>query len=126
MTKLAVLFGLLWPVGALACGTTGMPLVSVDKGAPRVEVFLDGMKLAQPFSVGIEVCDDVAVEGVSIDAIMPAHQHGMNYTPTIVDLGEGAFRVDDMLFHMPGEWEIQLELIYGFGVTRYTQTTTLK
>jgi hypothetical protein len=126
MTKLAVLLGLLWPIGALACGTAGLPLISPNNDAPRVVIFLQNMQLAQPFSVRIQVCDGVIVEDVSVFAIMPAHQHGMNYSPSVVDLGEGVFRVDGMLFHMPGEWEIQMELTYASSVTRYSQTTTLK
>lgn len=126
MTKLAFLFGLLWPAGALACETSGLSLISLDQNAPRVEMSLENMQLAQPFSVKIEVCDDIGIKAVSVDAIMPAHQHGLNYSPTVVNLGKGVFRVDGLLFHMPGVWEIQVALTHQTGVTRYTQTTTLQ
>ena len=126
MINWAILLGLLWASSALACDTTGKPLISLDKDAPRVEVFLEDMKLAQPFSVQIKVCDHVDVIKLDVDAIMPAHQHGLNYTPTIVDVGDGVYRVDGMLFHMPGIWEIRVNLTQETGVIRYTRTVTLR
>ena len=126
MINWAILLGLLWANSALACDTTGKPLISLDKDAPPVEVFLEDMKLAQPFSVQIKVCDHVDVIKLDVDAIMPAHQHGLNYTPTIIDVGDGVFRVDGMLFHMPGIWEIRVNLTQETGVIRYTRTVTLR
>ncbi len=126
MKRLAFVLGALWPMSALACDGTGLPLTSLDQNAPRVEMFLDDMQLAQPFSVKVVVCGDRIIQKLMVDAIMPAHQHGMNYTPTVINLGEGAFRVDGMLFHMPGVWEIQMDLYDQTGVTRYTQTTELQ
>lgn len=101
-------------------------MMSSDNDAPRVELIIEDIPLSQPFSMEIKFCDDADIQSVSVDAIMPAHQHGMNYTPVIVDLGDGSFRVDGMLFHMLGVWEIQVGLVQDKGVTRYTQTTTLK
>ena len=116
----------LWPGFALACDNAGLPMISLDKEAPRVELSLEGMQLSQPFSVEIKLCGDAHVKTLSVDAIMPAHQHGMKYTPTIVDLGDGMFRVDGMLFHMPGVWEIQVDVVQETSVTSYSKTTTLE
>lgn len=126
MKLLALLLGTLWTGSALACGTNGLLFTSLDQDAPHVEMFLDDMQLAQPFSAKVIVCGDTHIQKLIVDAIMPAHQHGMNYTPTVVDLGEGAFRVDGLLFHMPGVWEIQMELHDETGVTLHTQTTNLE
>lgn len=126
MINWAILLGLHWASSALACDTTGKPLISIGNDAPRVEVFLQDMKLAQPFSVKIKVCDDVDVIELDVDAIMPAHQHGLNYTPTVVDVGDGVFRVDGMVFHMPGIWEIRVDLTQETGVTHYRRTATLR
>lgn len=124
--KWVILLGSIWAGNALACGDTGLLMMSSDNGAPRVELVIEDIPLSQPFSMEIKFCDDADIQSVSVDAIMPAHQHGMNYTPVIVDLGEGSFRVDGMLFHMLGVWEIQVGLVRDKGVTRYTQTITLK
>lgn len=40
---------------------------------------------------------------------MPAHGHGSHVTPKITPLGGGAYRVDDVLFTMPGAWELLVD-----------------
>lgn len=45
-------------------------------------------------------------ELTNIDAIMPMHQHGMNYTPQIVKLSESHFVAEPFIFHMPGSWRL--------------------
>jgi hypothetical protein len=37
---------------------------------------------------------------------MPSHGHGMNTKPRLTRLGDGEWRAEGMLFHMPGEWEL--------------------
>ncbi len=41
---------------------------------------------------------------------MPAHGHGSNTTPVVSELGGGNYRVDDLVFEMPGNWEVRLEV----------------
>ena len=43
---------------------------------------------------------------VAVNADMPSHGHGMNTKPRLTALGDGRWRVEGMLFHMPGAWEI--------------------
>ncbi|WP_319546338.1 hypothetical protein [Ruegeria conchae] len=57
---------------------------------------------------------------------MPAHQHGMNYTPKVTALDGGTFRVDDMLFHMPGLWELQVDVDINDQSIFYTSKIALK
>jgi hypothetical protein len=45
-------------------------------------------------------------DSVQIDADMPSHGHGMNTKPRLTRLGDGKWRAEGMLFHMPGEWEL--------------------
>lgn len=45
-------------------------------------------------------------EQVAVNADMPSHGHGMNTKPRLTALGAGRWRVEGMLFHMPGAWEI--------------------
>ncbi len=47
---------------------------------------------------------------LSVDAAMPQHRHGMNHTPAIERVGPGHWRVQDMLFHMPGDWVIYFDI----------------
>jgi hypothetical protein len=45
-----------------------------------------------------------------IDAVMPEHKHGMNYRPTVTAAGEGRFRAEGLLLHMPGLWEFSFDV----------------
>lgn len=54
-----------------------------------------------------EVSDEIAV---TVDADMPAHRHGMNTHPETTALGDQRYRIDGMLFHMAGDWEITVEV----------------
>ena len=79
------------------------------------------LPLAQFFAVDFAVCarDGGAVESPRVDATMPAHGHGMNYRPNIVVLGDGRFRADGLLLHMPGQWQLTFDVGGGetFGDT---------
>jgi hypothetical protein len=74
------------------------------------------------FSIDVRVCTDAAMQqpaaGVQIgaDAAMPSHHHGMNLTPKVEKVGEGRFKVTGMLFHMPGPWELYID-VRGSGET---------
>jgi len=47
---------------------------------------------------------------LKLDAGMPEHNHGMNVKPKVNDLGQGIFEVRGLLFHMPGYWEIYVDI----------------
>lgn len=51
--------------------------------------------------------------GLTADAAMPAHGHGMNTQPEVTRVAPGRYLVEGMLFHMPGHWEIYLDLREG-------------
>ncbi|HSQ71473.1 MAG TPA: hypothetical protein VLM87_03550 [Rubrivivax sp.] len=51
-----------------------------------------------------------------VDATMPEHRHGMNYRPSVQPLGGGAWRVEGLLWHMGGRWELRLD-VESAGVT---------
>ena len=73
------------------------------------------IEVGEPFSLLVNACTrtDKPAELVAVDAQMPEHKHGMNYRPTIVPLGEGRFRVDGLIFHMPGRWELNVDVRDG-------------
>jgi len=61
------------------------------------------------FALDVEVCPRAGAAmpaKLDVDATMPAHRHGMNYAPTVTAAGLGRWRVEGMLFHMPGRWEL--------------------
>ena len=79
--------------------------------------------MARHFALDVQLCDRGGVSGAQLtkaDASMPAHKHGMNYRPTIKPLGNGRFRVDGMMFHMAGRWQLAFEVQAGKEITRLT------
>jgi hypothetical protein len=57
---------------------------------------------------------------VEVDARMPAHGHGMNRVPKVTRVTEGTVKAEGMLFHMPGHWELYVDITHG-GVTERAQ-----
>jgi hypothetical protein len=55
-------------------------------------------------------------------AHMPEHKHGMNYKPVVKPLGNGRFRAEGWLFHMPGRWEF----LFDVGGERITDSLRLE
>ncbi|WP_372572161.1 hypothetical protein [Ruegeria jejuensis] len=111
---------------AIACEATGQRMSTETQNAPAVHVAVDEIPLAQPFSILLTVCGETAVSEMRVDAVMPAHQHGMNYLPVVTAIGDDVFRIDDMLFHMPGKWELQVDVEYNGQTVSYTSDLALK
>jgi hypothetical protein len=86
------------------------------------------IEVGEPFSLLFNVCTKSNSPGelVAVDAQMPEHRHGMNDRPTIVSLGEGRYRVDGMMFHMAGRWEISIDVRAGEESERLSHEFILK
>jgi hypothetical protein len=111
---------------AVACESTGQRMGSEEQNAPALYVATDEIPLAQPFSILVTICSDAAVKDLRVDAVMPAHQHGLNYTPKVTALGDGVFQVEGILFHMPGLWELQVDVDFKGQSVTYTTEIALK
>ncbi|MFZ4808612.1 MAG: hypothetical protein ACOYLQ_15255 [Hyphomicrobiaceae bacterium] len=123
MNRLAGLAGALalWPVAAAAnCLPPDAGHAMKPAGTARFAAALrtdpSPVKVGTPFVVDLRVCalDGAPIERLAIDATMPAHRHGMNYTPRITAQGDGRHQASGFLFHMPGWWEITLS-VYADG-----------
>ena len=68
------------------------------------------LRSGRHFALDIVVCPGQAVL-TAVDADMPAHRHGMNYRPSLKALGNGRYRADGLLLHMPGRW--RLSFVFG-------------
>jgi hypothetical protein len=86
------------------------------------------IELGQPFALLFNVCtkSNNPAELVAVDAQMPEHKHGMNYRPTIVAMGSGRYRVEGMVFHMPGRWEITFDVRAGEESERLSHELIVK
>lgn len=111
VTGLAAAFLIAAHAQAHACAPQSAVELSSDEQAPfKAYADIQLKALSMPFNVDLYFCgnENTMVERIKIDAIMPAHQHGMNYTPQILELGDGKFQAASMFFHMPGIWQLQV------------------
>ena len=77
--------------------------------------------MARHFTLAVQLCEgSTASKGIlkKVDATMPEHRHGMNYQPRISTLGDGRFRVEGLMFHMSGRWQLEFEVQNGKDVLR--------
>jgi hypothetical protein len=81
-------------------------------------------RVGEPFELHVATCPAHAVLQ-SVDATMPEHRHGMNYRPSVHRLGEGRWRVEGLLWHMSGRWELALVVQAGDERQRLTQSVQL-
>ena len=86
------------------------------------------IEVGAPFALLFNVCtkNGGPAELVAVDATMPDHKHGMNYRPTIVAAGDGRYRAEGMVFHMPGRWELAIDVRAGEESERLTHEIILK
>jgi len=87
------------------------------------------LKVGQFFTAEVIACRAPAagaVREIVLDALMPAHGHGMNYRPTLAQAGPDRFRITGLMLHMPGRWRLTFDLMQGDTRTRLTQEVDLK
>lgn len=84
--------------------------------------------LNAPFSMDVYMCNTTGSTPTRLtaDATMPAHKHGMNYTPTIKKHSDRFVTVQNFLFHMPGVWQIEVTTFDGDTPHRFTTNVSLK
>ena len=89
------------------------------------------IKLGKPFSFKVGLCSEnnintVKPDRITANAIMPAHQHGMNYIPKIsYNKDSKQYDILGFLFHMPGLWEITISSYHDDKVTHFIKTITI-
>jgi hypothetical protein len=87
------------------------------------------LKVGQFFSAEVVACRAPGREPVgeiAIDATMPAHGHGMNYRPAARRTGAGHYRFTGLMLHMPGTWQIAIDLVQGSKRIRLTHEVKLR
>lgn len=76
----------------------------------------EDIAVGEYFTVNLLLCHESGAPfagTLRVDADMPAHGHGMNYRPAIVQVAAGRFRAEGLMFHMPGEWRLEVSLDDG-------------
>lgn len=108
------LFWLPFALEAAACqsGAEWQKMVPETAQSGEAAILLPdgGVPLNRPFEVEVSICtsDGHTIEQFSLNAIMPAHQHGMNYRPVVSSSSHGTYVVDGLVFHMSGLWRINV------------------
>ena len=102
-------------------------VMAVDSPNGKYEAFFSPavwpVPLNEVFTINVTVVDedgDPIETPFAVDADMPAHNHGMNTKPEIFWHEPGRARVDGMLFHMPGEWEVYAHVEEEGGIETIT------
>ena len=113
---------------AMEAAETTKPGANVAESA-IIDLDADSIVLGKPFSFSLRLCADELKkpDRLTANATMPAHKHGMNYTPTVVfDKESDSYKVEGFLFHMPGEWEITLAMYRDDKASHYTRSVTIQ
>lgn len=84
----------------------------------RYKVLLEpeaALEVSKPSTITATVCGDVnTITGFKLDASMPAHGHGTNYTPKVSIKQKSKasvnYTVDGLVLHMPGTWQWQVDI----------------
>ena len=104
---------LLFAQSAIACTDLdkALPLTSSSTAAPEAFVIFGDPPVSAPFEMSVTFCGSSGAEiaAMTFDAFMPAHQHGMNYRANVADMGEQSFKISNVVFHMPGRWELRID-----------------
>jgi len=58
----------------------------------------------------------IDVQRLDVKGWMPAHGHGFVQDPQVTELEAGVFRVDGLLLHMRGHWELRLQIFDSSGL----------
>ena len=87
----------------------------------------DSIAVSEQFSAVVTVCGEAMASSVfKLDATMPSHGHGMNYTPAYTVLAQSSdmikVQVDGLVLHMPGDWQWLVELGNGNERDTYSHT----
>jgi hypothetical protein len=94
----------------------------------ELETVPGALAVNQPFDVTLSVSpkDGSASDlEVQVDARMPAHFHGMNRMAKMSRAGSG-WKAEGLVFHMPGHWELYVDITRGGWTERAQMDVELK
>ena len=109
--------------GLAGCGRSeppGLRKVQSNAGtyAVTIQTVPAEVPLNAPFELRVAVSPAAPDLAVEVDARMPEHFHGMNTAPKVTRAADGTFRAEGLLFHMPGLWELHVDITRGARTER--------
>ena len=100
-----------------ACDLAGASRIGLDGAATMLyRIKSPPFAVAQHFAMQFRFCrgeQSLTVKRFELDALMPAHNHAMNYRARIDILDDGLIEASGLLFHMPGQWQVVVDVEYG-------------
>lgn len=138
MRRLGVLLLFLGSLGAghssqanEMCGSESGIQLSGSKDAPwtiRIQVNPKTIPLNAPFDATVTICSqsERLPTRLVVDATMPAHKHGMNYKVTAASVDDRTYGVNNLLFHMPGVWRLEVTAYDNGRPHRFTHDVELQ
>ncbi len=108
--------------------------ITSNKGSYHLAVYPDLSQIPtnEPFGFTVFVSENridptpALTISFSVDAAMPQHGHGINHIPIIHPLGPGEFKVENLLLHMPGIWELYFDISRDDITERIQRSITLE
>jgi hypothetical protein len=85
--------------------------VASTAGLATGTVRLDGAQVARGQNTFLVAFDPSNTEVSGASTLMPAHGHG-SVMPSLTREGDG-YRISNVVFNMPGLWEVRLDLAVG-------------
>lgn len=120
VTALPLLLGAaMAPIAALADEPCSLVLTGAaaridgELAEAALRFFPAEIEAGTPFAIEVSICGSGKPTVIQVDAHMPAHRHGMNYKPRLTETGPGRYRAEGFLFHMPGQWEVFVDVRSG-------------
>ena len=135
------LIGLLLIIGSIGAGQETLASGQCDISAGqkmlhkaeapwtmRIQLNPKDVPLNKPFDAVVTVCSQTGKfpSRLTIDATMPAHKHGMNYKPKTSKLDNRTFKAENLLFHMPGSWRLEVTAYTNENAYRFSQVVNLR
>ncbi len=124
---------------ALTCLASAQPGNACPPAGARFQPFNGGdtevfyrwepgeLRVGQFFLAEVIACQGTGSTRIALDATMPAHGHGMNYRPNATEIAPGHYRFSGLMLHMPGRWQITVDLYDGARlIRRLTRNLDLK
>ena len=126
---LAAALALLLAAGAAAdCprpqGWTGGARIAGERWTAWWRSEPPSVPVSEHFSIRFHLCGP-PVDRVRVRGWMPDHRHGMNYRPAVTRNGLSG-TAEGLLFHMPGRWELILDVRGPAGREKLIAETVLE
>jgi len=93
-------------------GTEGTVLFSVREVAPTQQ----GSNTFNALLKSARESAPLTDADITVEVTMPAHGHSSSTIPVVRNLGEGRYDVDQVVFTMPGTWEVVWHVVTTSGI----------